>query len=125
MARVLVVDDSSFLAEKIKGYMESKGHEIVGIAEDGVQGLQSYMQHKPDLVTLDLTMPNKDGHDCLMDILSFDANAKAVIVSAIDDKKLIMDCLKLGAKGFVEKPLKFKNAEFCTVFDSAINDALH
>ncbi len=125
MATVLVVDDSTFLAEKIKAHIESIGHEVIGIAEDGVQAIEMYKELNPDLVTLDITMPNKDGHDCLMDILEYDAQARAVIVSAIDDKKIIVNCLNLGAKGFIEKPLKFKDSTFCDYFNATLNDALH
>lgn len=124
MAKVLVVDDSAFLAQKIKGFLESKGHEVVGIGEDGNEGLRLYQDLRPNIVTLDITMPNRDGQECLTDILSFDQSAKVIMVSAIDDQKVIVDCMNSGAKGFVEKPLKFKNKEFCADFLETIDQAL-
>lgn len=124
MAKVLVVDDSSFLAEKIKGFLESNGHEVVGMGEDGNEGFSLYKNLRPNLVTLDITMPNRDGQECLTDILGFDRSAKVIMVSAIDDQKVIVDCMNIGAKGFVEKPLKFKNREFCDDFVETINQAL-
>ena len=125
MANFLVVDDSAFLADKIKAHLESNGHTVVGIALDGNVGVSMYKELKPDMVTLDITMPNKDGHDCLMEILQFDAQAKAVIISAVEDKKIIVDCLNLGAKAFIAKPLKFKKSDFCHDFDATIDGALH
>ena len=125
MPRILVVDDSLFLAGKIKTHLEKLGHEVVGIAEDGVQAVEMYKEYKPALFTLDITMPNKDGHDTLIEIMNFDSTAKAVIISAIDDKKMIVNCLNLGAKGFIEKPLKFNNDDFCTKFQDTLNEALH
>ena len=125
MAKILIVDDSAFLAKKIKTFVEGVGHEVIALAEDGIQAVEMYRLHQPDLVTLDITMPNKDGLDCLMEILDFDKDANAIIVSAIDDKKVIVDCLNLGAKGFIEKPLKFKDQEFCTKFNTALTNALH
>lgn len=124
VAKVLVVDDSAFLAEKIKGFLESNGHEVVGSAEDGNEGFTMYKELKPNLVTLDITMPNRDGQECLSDILSFDSGAKVVMVSAIDDQRVIVDCMNIGAKGFIEKPLKFKNKEFCDDFIDTIKQAL-
>ncbi|PCJ16693.1 MAG: two-component system response regulator [Gammaproteobacteria bacterium] len=125
MASFLVVDDSPFLADKIKAHVEGCGHTVVGIARDGQIGVDMYKEFRPDIVTLDITMPNKDGHDCLMEILDFDADASAVIISAIEDKKMVVDCLNLGAKGFIAKPLKFKKTDFCAEFNATINDALH
>ncbi len=125
MARIVVVDDSVFLAEKIKGFLESRGHEVIAMGEDGNEGVALYREHRPDLVTLDITMPNKDGHDCLSEIMQIDNKARVVVVSAIDDQSVILDCMNIGAMGFIEKPLKFKNHEFCESFAETINAALN
>lgn len=124
MARVLIVDDSEFLADKIKRFFEAEGHEVVAIGEDGNQGVELYKQHRPDLVTLDITMPNKDGHDCLADIMAFDSTARALMVSAIDDQSVIVNCMNIGAKGFIEKPLRLRDPEFCKAFIETVNEAL-
>ena len=125
MASVVIVDDSVFLADKIKAFLEAEGHEVLGVDEDGNEGFALYKEHKPDFITLDITMPVRDGQECLEDILEYDESASAIVVSAIDDKAIILDCMTTGAKGFIEKPLKFSNDDFCTVFREAIEAALH
>ena len=110
MAKVIVVDDSAYLAGEIKKFLESQGHEVLAIGKDGNEGVDLYKQHQPDLALLDLTMPNKDGRDCLSEILQYDENANVVVVSAVKDAEIIMECLMTGAKGYVEKPLKPKGA---------------
>lgn len=124
MARIGIVDDSVFIADKMKSYLESSSHEIVGIASDGAEGVELYQKYSPDLITIDLTMPNKNGFECLKEILVIDPNAKVLIVSSLNDQSMIVDCMNAGAQGYIEKPLKFRNVAFCTDFDECVNEAL-
>lgn len=123
MSRFLIVDDSSFIQKQLKEFLESKGHEIVGIGNDGNEGEELFKEHKPDLVTLDITMPNRSGKDCLKAILDHDPEARCIMVSAIREEEMVMDCLQLGAKAYINKPLKFKNEDYCEEFLSTIEEA--
>ena len=123
MAKVIVVDDSTYLAGEIKKFLEKEGHNVLAVGKDGNEGVELYKEHKPDLTLLDITMPNKDGRDCLTEILQYDENAKVIVVSAVKDAEIIMDCLKTGARGYIEKPLKFRDEDFCKEFNEAISRA--
>ena len=104
LKRVLIVDDGVFMRILIKGMLEKNGYEIIGEAEDGEIGVEKYKELKPDLVTLDITMPNKDGISALKDILAFDAEANVLMVSAMGQEDFVKEALLCGAKGFVVKP---------------------
>ncbi len=124
MARMLVVDDSDYLAKATKQFLETNGHEVLALGKDGNEGVDFYKKYHPDLTLLDITMPNKDGRDCLSEILAYDENARVLVVSAVRDSDIIMECLETGAKGYVEKPLKFRDEEFCQNFRETIQSAL-
>ena len=123
MAKVVVVDDSAYVAGEIQKFLESQGHNVLAVGKDGNEGVELYKEHKPDLTLLDITMPNKDGRDCLTEILQYDENAKVIVVSAITDARIIIKCLKTGARGYIEKPLKFRNEDFCKEFIETIENA--
>lgn len=124
MAKILVIDDSEFLAKGIANFMTQIGHDVVGIGHDGFEGIQLYRDLKPDLVTLDLTMPNRDGRMCLNDILDHDAEARVMVITALSEKSIILECLNRGAKAFQQKPLKFTNEEFREDFRRTVEAAL-
>ncbi len=125
MARILIVDDSSYMANSVKRFMEGEGHEVIAIGEDGFEGVALYQEHKPDLVVMDITMPNKDGRDCLAEIMEFDPGARVLVVSgSVKELSIIMECLNMGAKGYVEKPLKFADEQFCEDFRGTVQKAL-
>ncbi len=125
MARILIVDDSSYMASAVKRFMEGEGHEVVATGEDGFEGTALYKEHKPDLVIMDITMPNKDGRDCLAEIMEFDPAARVLVVSgSVKELSIIMECLNMGAKGYVEKPLKFADEQFCQDFRGTVQKAL-
>ena len=125
MARILIVDDSSYMANAVKRFMEGEGHEVVAIGVDGFEGFALYQEHKPDLVVMDITMPNKDGRDCLAEIMEFDPAARVLVVSgSVKELSIIMECLNMGAKGYVEKPLKFADQQFCQDFRGTVQKAL-
>ncbi len=106
MIEVLVVDDSKFMANALGTVLEDLGFRVVGFAHDGIQGLERFESLRPDVTLLDITMPNMDGLDCLAKILELDANAKVVMLSAIQDPDMIQRCLDLGAISFLRKPIR-------------------
>ena len=124
MANVLIVDDSKWITKALAQFMESNGHTVVGIGHDGFEGEDLYKQLKPDLVLLDITMPNKDGRDCLDDILKFDPEAKVMILSAVGNPEIIQQCRRLGAKAYVQKPFKFKDEAYCNDFLNKVENIL-
>lgn len=104
MPRILVVDDAAFMRMKIKVTLEKAGYEVVGEAENGLEGLNQYMKLKPDLVTLDITMPIMSGLDALKEIRKFDSNAKALMVSAMGQEGIVREAVLYGARTFIVKP---------------------
>ena len=124
MARILIVDDSKFIVQVLKKSLESDGHEIVGMGTDGVEGFNLFKEHKPELTLLDITMPNRDGRDCLEDILKHDAHARVIMISAIKEQEVIDFCLNIGAKGFLNKPLSVTTDEGIQAFFNTINSGL-
>ena len=108
--RVLVVDDSIFVAKQLGQILTSEGYEIVATAEDGKEGLDKYKELYPnvDLVTMDITIPKMDGITALEQIMTFDKNAKVVMVSALGKEELVKKSLILGAKNYIVKPLDRK-----------------
>ena len=125
MARILVVDDSKFIVRALKMALEGGGHEVVGMGADGAEGFELFKEHKPDLTLLDITMPNRDGRDCLEDIIKCDEQARVMMISAIKDQEVIDFCLSIGAKGFLSKPLNVSNEEGIQEFYSIINNGLN
>lgn len=106
MKRVLVVDDAAFMRLSLKTMLERNGFEVVGLAENGEIGVQKYMELKPDIVTLDITMPIMDGLQALKAIRLLDQNSKIMMVSAMGQESLVKEAVISGAKGFIIKPFK-------------------
>ena len=108
--RVLVVDDSMFVAKQLGQILASEGYDVVATAVDGKEGVDKYKELCPqvDLVTMDITMPKMDGITALEQIMAFDQNAKVVMVSALGKEELVKKSLMLGAKSFIIKPLDRK-----------------
>jgi len=106
MARVLVVDDAAFMRMMLKGILQKGGHEVVGEAEDGQKAVEQYKALKPDIVTMDITMPNKNGIEAVKEIMTLDANAKIIMCSAMGQQEMVMDAIKSGAKDFIVKPFQ-------------------
>lgn len=122
--KVVIVDDSGFLAKQIKDFFEKQmGYTVVAIGKDGNEAVSLYKEHKPDLMTMDLTMPNKDGKTAIAEILTEHPEARIVVVSAVKGNTML-ECMKLGAKGYIEKPLKFAEAIFVDDFKKSIEEAL-
>jgi two-component system chemotaxis response regulator CheY len=103
--KVLVVDDSMFIAKQLGQILTSEGFEVVGTAGDGAQGVEKFQALKPDIVTMDITMPVMDGVSALEKILEIDKEARVIMVSALGKEDVVKKCLLLGAKSFIIKPL--------------------
>jgi two-component system chemotaxis response regulator CheY len=106
MARVLVVDDAAFMRKMVSDALASGGHEIVGEAGDGAEAVVRYQELRPEVTTLDITMPEKDGLEALREIIALDPGARVVICSALGQESKVLESIKLGAKDFVVKPFQ-------------------
>lgn len=104
MSRVLIVDDAKFMRTLVKDALSQAGHEIIGEAENGVEAVEKYKELKPDLVTMDITMREKDGIEASEEILKLDQNARIIMVTALGQEALLARAIKLGVKDFVVKP---------------------
>lgn len=106
MIKILIVDDAAFMRMAIRKVLERNGMEIVGEAENGTVGVAKYMELKPDVVTMDITMPEMTGLEALKQIRSLDQKAKIIMVSAMGQEALVREAIMSGAKSFVVKPYK-------------------
>ncbi|MGI6307368.1 MAG: response regulator [Dethiobacteria bacterium] len=104
--KVLIIDDTAFMRMTLRNILEKNGYEVVAEAEDGIQAVEKYLQIKPDLVTMDITMPNMDGITAIKKIMAEDPNARIVVVSAMGQKALVIEALNSGAKDFIVKPFQ-------------------
>jgi len=106
MKRVLIVDDAAFMRMSLKTMLEKNGFQVVGEAENGSVAVRKYKELQPDIVTMDITMPEMDGVQALKEIRSLDPNSKVVMISALGQESYVREAVMLGAKGFVVKPYK-------------------
>jgi two-component system, chemotaxis family, chemotaxis protein CheY len=106
MARILVVDDAAFMRKMVTDALTRGGHEVIGEAGNGTEAVEQYQSLKPDLTTLDITMPEKDGLSALKDIMALDPSAKVIMCSALGQESKVLESIKLGAKDFVVKPFQ-------------------
>ena len=106
MAKVLIVDDSRTSRRILKNILTENGYEIAGEAGNGQEGVEKYIELKPDLVTLDITMPVLDGLGALKKIMEADKDAHIVMVTAAGQKSKMVDAIKLGASEFIQKPFE-------------------
>ena len=106
MSRILVVDDSRTSRKILRAILEDAGHEVIGEAMDGQDGVNKFKELRPDLVTLDITMPVMDGLEALKCIREVDGNAKVIMVTAAGQQNKMIDAIKLGASEFVTKPFE-------------------
>ena len=104
--KILVVDDAAFMRMMLKDILTKAGYEVVGEAADGVEALAKYNELKPDLVTLDITMPNKDGIAALKDIKAADPSALCIMCSAMGQQSMVIEAIQSGAKDFIVKPFQ-------------------
>ena len=106
MARVLVVDDAAFMRKVLGDALASGGHEVVGEAGNGAEAVQRFQELRPELTTLDITMPEKDGLEALAEIMAIDPAARVVMCSALGQESKVLESIRLGAKDFVVKPFQ-------------------
>jgi two-component system chemotaxis response regulator CheY len=106
MARILVVDDAAFMRKVLSDTLSRGGHEVVGEAGDGVEAVERFRELRPDLATLDITMPGKDGIQALKEILLYDPRARVVICSALGQEANVLESIRAGARDFVVKPFQ-------------------
>lgn len=104
--KVLVVDDAAFMRMMIKDILRKGGYEVVGEAEDGAKAIEKYRELHPDLVTMDITMPDMDGITAVKEIRKIDPNAMIVMCSAMGQQAMVIDAIQAGAKDFVVKPFQ-------------------
>ncbi len=103
-ARILIVDDAAFMRMMIKNILTSNGYEVVGEAENGLQAVEKYKELKPDLVTMDITMPEMDGIAAVKEIKKIDPNARVIMCSAMGQQSMVIEAIQAGAKDFIVKP---------------------
>jgi two-component system chemotaxis response regulator CheY len=101
--KILLVDDAAFMRMMLKKIISPTGHELVE-AVDGSDGVAKYKENKPNLVFLDIVMPNVDGIECLKQIMALDSNAKVIMCSSIGQQTVVNDAIKIGARDFIIKP---------------------
>lgn len=104
--KVLIVDDAAFMRMMIKEILTKNGYTVVGEASDGAQALEKYKELGPDLVTMDITMPEMDGITALKEIKKIDANARVIMCSAMGQQAMVIDAIQAGAKDFIVKPFQ-------------------
>ncbi|OIK10999.1 two-component system response regulator [Bacillus sp. MUM 116] len=118
MARILIVDDKSLMRNTLKTILNKTEHVVVGEAETGLEAVQLYKELKPDLVTMDITMPEMSGIDAIKSIRQDFPEARVIMCSAMGQQKIIMEAIEAGAKDFIVKPF-----DDCRVME-ALNRAL-
>jgi two-component system chemotaxis response regulator CheY len=104
--RILIVDDAAFMRMMLKDILTKNGYVVVGEAENGIAAINKYKELRPDLVTMDITMPEMDGITALREIRKFDADAKVIMCSAMGQQAMVIDSIQAGAKDFIVKPFQ-------------------
>lgn len=118
MASVLVVDDAQLIRRMLQDTLQTAGHEVVGEAVDGEEAVRLFRELRPDLVTLDVTMPGKDGLQVLREIMQFDPQARIVMCTAVGQEPKVIEALDAGAREYVVKP--FTRERVLQAIDSAL-----
>jgi two-component system chemotaxis response regulator CheY len=104
VARILIVDDAAVMRNMLRNMLAEFGHEVVAEAGTGLEAIKAYEEKKPDLVTLDITMPEMDGIEAVGRIMIIDPKAKIIMCSAIEQQEMIIEAIQAGASDFVVKP---------------------
>jgi len=104
--RILIVDDAAFMRMMIRDILTKNGFEVIGEAQDGAQAVEKFKELHPDLVTMDITMPEMDGIAALKEIKQLDPNAKVIMCSAMGQQAMVIDAIQAGAKDFIVKPFQ-------------------
>ncbi|SEB46995.1 response regulator [Paenibacillus sp. GP183] len=104
--RILIVDDAAFMRMMIRDILSKNGYEVCGEANDGAQAIEKFKELKPDLITMDITMPEMDGIHALKEIKKLEPNAKVIMCSAMGQQAMVIDAIQAGAKDFIVKPFQ-------------------
>ena len=104
--RILIVDDAAFMRMMIKDIVSKNGYEVVGEAENGKKAIDMYNELKPDIVTMDITMPEMDGIEAVKEIKKNDGSARVIMCSAMGQQMMVMEAIQAGAKDFIVKPFQ-------------------
>lgn len=104
--KILIVDDAAFMRMMIKDILAKNGYEIVGEAQDGKEAVEKYKELQPDLVTMDITMPEMDGITALKEIKNIDPKSIIIMCSAMGQQAMVIDAIQAGAKDFIVKPFQ-------------------
>ena len=102
--KVLIVDDASFMRAMIKDILVKNGYEVIGEARNGLDAFEKYKSLNPDIVTMDITMPEVDGIEAVRMIKEYDKSAKVIMCSAMGQQSMVIEALKAGAKDYIVKP---------------------
>jgi len=103
---ILVVDDAAFMRMMIKDVLSKNGYEILGEAENGQKAIEKYEELNPDLVIMDITMPEVDGIQAVKEIKKIDGNAKIIMCSAMGQQAMVIESIQAGARDFIVKPFQ-------------------
>ncbi|MBN2782142.1 MAG: response regulator [Campylobacterales bacterium] len=127
MLKVLVVDDSILMINNIKAYVESLGHSVVGEALNGTDAVKLCLELKPDLITMDITMPDMDGISAIKKIKEFDKEVNIIVLTSHSQEEIVMNSLKVGAKGYILKPVSKENLKdaISNIYDEYSEDDEH
>lgn len=106
MPKVLITDDAAFMRMMLKDILTKAGYEIAGEAANGLEAIEKYQAIKPDLVTMDITMPQCDGINALKQIMATDPSAKIIMCSAMGQQAMVIESIQAGAKDFIVKPFQ-------------------
>lgn len=106
MAKIMICDDAAFMRMMIKDILTKNGYEIVAEAENGAVAVEKYPDAKPDLVLMDITMPDMDGIQALKKIKEIDAGANIIMCSAMGQQAMVIEAIQSGAKDFIVKPFQ-------------------
>jgi two-component system chemotaxis response regulator CheY len=117
--KILIVDDAAFMRMMIKNIITKHGYEVAGEAENGKQAVSLYSEVKPDLVTMDITMPEMDGIESVKAIRSIDKEANIIMISAMGQQAMVMDAIQAGARDFIVKP--FQQERVIQAIERALN----
>jgi len=106
MGNILVVDDAAFLRAMLKDILEKDGHRVLCEAANGLEAVEKFKAFRPDVVTMDITMPVMEGIEALKEIKKLDPQAKVIMCSAMGQKNMIMEAIRAGADDFIVKPFQ-------------------
>ncbi len=104
--KVLIVDDAAFMRMLLKDIITKAGYEVVGEASNGAEAVEKYKELKPDIVTMDITMPEMNGIEATKEILKIDPNANIIMCSAMGQQMMVVEAIQAGAKDFIVKPFQ-------------------